>query len=66
MVISAYRNVLVNGFTAIGDGNFMSGVPAIAIQYRAENVALHNINIKGFTNSQAELNFTVVQTDLRK
>lgn len=55
MVISAYRNVLVNGFTAIGDGNFMSGVPAIAIQYRAENVALHNINIKGFTNSQADI-----------
>ncbi|PWS15655.1 peptidase G2, partial [Klebsiella pneumoniae] len=51
MVISAYRNVLVNGFTAIGDGILMSCVTAIAIQYRDENVALHNIKIKGLTNS---------------
>lgn len=55
MVICAYENVSVNNFTAIGDGTFTSGQPAIVVQYRAENVNLHNINIRGFRNAMADL-----------
>ncbi|MDG0860332.1 peptidase G2 autoproteolytic cleavage domain-containing protein [Staphylococcus equorum] len=55
MVICAYENVSVNNFTAIGDGTFTSGQPVIAVQYRAENVQLHNINVRGFSNASADL-----------
>ncbi|MEJ7350953.1 peptidase G2, partial [Staphylococcus epidermidis] len=44
LVVCAYRNVNINNFTAIGDGNFMAGMPVIVVQYRAENVNLNNIN----------------------
>ena len=47
MVISAYRNVQINNFTAIGDGTFQAGMPAIAIQYRSENVTFNGLNIRG-------------------
>ena len=66
MVISAYRNVLVNGFTAIGDGNFMSGVPAIAISIEPK-MWLFTISIlRDSLIHKLILNYTVVQTDLRK
>ncbi|MCG2355707.1 peptidase G2 [Staphylococcus epidermidis] len=55
LVISAYRNVQVNNFTAIGDGNFMANQPAVAVQYRAENVTINGINITGFKNSMADI-----------
>ncbi|WP_191835938.1 peptidase G2 autoproteolytic cleavage domain-containing protein [Mammaliicoccus sciuri] len=55
MVISAFRNVQINNFTAIGDGTFTAGQPAIAIQYRAENVTFNGLNIRGFKNSSADV-----------
>ncbi|WP_405051319.1 peptidase G2 autoproteolytic cleavage domain-containing protein [Staphylococcus gallinarum] len=55
MIVSAYRNVQVNGFTAIGSGEFMAGQPAIAVQYRAENVMLNNLNITGFANASEDI-----------
>lgn len=55
LIISAYKNVQVNNFTAIGDGKFASGQPAIAVQFMSENVMLNNINITGFKNSQADI-----------
>ncbi|MEB7998932.1 peptidase G2 [Staphylococcus saprophyticus] len=55
MVISAYRNVQINNFTAIGDGTFQSGMPVIAIQYRAENVTFNGLNIRGFKNASADI-----------
>lgn len=55
MVICAYENVTVTNFTAIGDGTFTAGYPAIAVQYRAENVNLHNINVRGFKNASADI-----------
>ncbi|WP_337227877.1 peptidase G2 autoproteolytic cleavage domain-containing protein [Staphylococcus succinus] len=55
MVICAYENVSVNNFTAIGDGTFTAGQPAIVVQYRAENVNLHNINVRGFRNASADI-----------
>ena len=55
MVISAYRNVQINNFTAIGDGTFQAGMPVIAIQYRAENVTFNGLNIRGFKNASADV-----------
>lgn len=52
MVVSAYRNVVVNHFTVIGDPNYdFKGNPVIAIQYRARNVAVHQVSIKEFKNA---------------
>ena len=55
MVISAYRNVQINNFTAIGDGTFQAGMPAIAIQYRSENVTFNGLNIRGFKNASTDV-----------
>lgn len=55
MVICAYTNVSVNNFTAIGDGTFSPGYPAIAVQFMAENVQLNNINVRGFRNALADI-----------
>ena len=55
MVISAYRNVQINNFTAIGDGRFQTGMPAIAIQYRSENVTFNGLNIRGFKNASTDV-----------
>ena len=55
MVVSAYRNVQINNFTAIGDGTFQAGMPVIAIQYRAENVTFNGLNIRGFKNASADV-----------
>lgn len=55
MVISAFRNVQINNFTAIGDGTFTAGQPVIAIQYRAENVTFNGLNIRGFKNASADV-----------
>lgn len=55
MVISAFRNVQINNFTAIGDGTFTAGMPVIAIQYRAENVTFNGLNIRGFKNASADV-----------
>lgn len=55
MVVSAYRNVQINNFTAIGDGTFTAGMPVIAIQYRAENVTFNGLNIRGFKNASADV-----------
>lgn len=65
LLISAYRNVSVNNFTAIGDNDFGkldSGkidttMPVIAVQFMAENVILNNINITGFKNAGTDIKF---------
>ena len=33
----------------------MAGMPVIVVQYRAENVNLNNINIRGFSNAMADI-----------
>jgi hypothetical protein len=49
MVVSGYKNVVINSFTLIGDPHYdYKGNPVIAIQYRARNVVLNNIKIKDF------------------
>ncbi len=55
MVVSAFRNVQINNFTAIGDGTFTAGNPVIAVQYRAENVTFNGLNIRGFKNASADV-----------
>jgi hypothetical protein len=52
MVISAYKNVVINHFTLIGNPNYdYHGNPVIAVQYRARNVLLNNISFKDFTHA---------------
>lgn len=55
LVISAYRNVQINNFTAIGDGTFTAGQPVVTIQFRAENVTINGINIQGFKNASEDI-----------
>lgn len=55
LVISAYRNVQINNFTAIGDGTFTAGQPVVTIQFRAENVNINGINIQGFKNASDDI-----------
>lgn len=52
LVISAYTNVSITNFTAIGDLSYDFGnTPVIAIQYKAKNVSLHGINVSRFHNA---------------
>ena len=54
MVVSAYKNVVVNQYTVIGDPEYdFKGNPVIAVQYRARNVILHKVTVKNFTNRGA-------------
>ncbi|MBT2692548.1 glycoside hydrolase family 55 protein [Bacillus sp. ISL-55] len=56
MVVSAYKNVAVNHFTAIGDPSYdYGGEPAIAIQYRSRNIILKNVELSGFTNAGSDI-----------
>ncbi|OEK70200.1 peptidase G2 [Staphylococcus equorum] len=55
LIISAYRNVQVNNFSAVGDGKYTAGQPVIAVQFMSENIMLNNINVTGFKNAQADI-----------
>jgi hypothetical protein len=56
MVISAYNNVVINHFTLIGDPEYdYKGNPVIALQYRARNIALHNIAIRSFQTAGTDI-----------
>lgn len=65
LLISAYRNVAVNNFTAIGNSDFSKlddgktdkNMPVIAVQFMAENVILNNINISGFKTAGQDIKF---------
>lgn len=65
LLISAYKNVSVNNFTAIGDSDFSkledgktdSNLPVIAVQFMAENVILNNITVTGFTTAGQDIKF---------
>jgi hypothetical protein len=54
LVVSAYKNVVINHFTSIGDPDYdYKGNPVAAIQYRAQKVVLRNVTIKDFKTSGA-------------
>jgi hypothetical protein len=56
LVVSAYKNVVINHFTLIGDPDYdYKGNPVIAVQYRARNVVLNNISIKEFKSASADI-----------
>jgi hypothetical protein len=56
LVVSAYKNVVINHFTLIGDPDYdYRGNPVIAVQYRARNVVLNNISLKGFKSASADI-----------
>ena len=56
LAISAYVNVNISGFTAIGDPNYDYGDnPIIAIQYKSRNIGLHNINMRGFKKATYDI-----------
>lgn len=56
LAISAYVNVNIAGFTAIGDPTYDYGDnPVIAIQYKSRNIGLHNINIRGFKKASEDI-----------
>jgi hypothetical protein len=53
-VISAYKNVVINHFTLIGDPDYdLKGNPVVAVQYRARNVVLNHVSFKNFKGASA-------------
>nr|WP_308303533.1 glycosyl hydrolase family 28-related protein [Bacillus canaveralius] len=56
LVVSAYKNVVINHFTLIGDPDYdYHKNPVIAIQYRSRNVVLNNITIRGFKKAGTDI-----------
>jgi hypothetical protein len=56
LVVSGYKNVVVNQFTLIGDPDYdYRRIPIIAIQYRARNVVLNNISVKDFKSASTAI-----------
>ncbi|WKB77978.1 peptidase G2 autoproteolytic cleavage domain-containing protein [Bacillus sp. FSL K6-0138] len=56
LVVSAYKNVAVNNFTAIGDPSYdYKDNPVIALQYRSRNISLNNITIRGFKKAGCDI-----------
>lgn len=56
LVISAYHDVFINGFTAIGDPAYdYEKHPALAVQYKSRNVRLKQISMTGFTSARADI-----------
>jgi hypothetical protein len=56
MVISAYKNVVINHFTLIGNPNYdYKGHPVIAVQYRARNVILKHISFRNFKKAGSDI-----------
>lgn len=54
LVVSGYKNVVINHFTLIGDPDYdYRNNPVIAIQYRARNVVLNNISVRDFKSASA-------------
>lgn len=55
LVISAFKNVVIDGLTIIGAGGYVDGDSAISIQYKATNISISNINISGWVGSPADI-----------
>lgn len=56
LVVSGYKNVVINHFTLIGDPDYdYKGSPIIAIQYRARNVVLKNILASNFKSASTDI-----------
>lgn len=56
LVVSAYRNAVINHFTLIGDPTYdYKGNPVIAIQYRARHIVLNHVSIRNFHTAGADI-----------
>ncbi|AWD88055.1 MULTISPECIES: peptidase G2 autoproteolytic cleavage domain-containing protein [Bacillus] len=56
LVISAYRNVNISNFNAIGDPSYdYKGNPAIATQFKSRNINLNNLSISNFKTAGADI-----------
>lgn len=56
LVVSAYKNVVINNFLLVGDTEFdYKGNPIVAIQYRARNVVLNNLTIRNFKKAGVDI-----------
>lgn len=56
LVVSAYKNVVINQFRVIGDPEYdYRRQPVIAVQYRSRNVLLHHVNIQGFQTAGSDI-----------
>lgn len=58
LAISAYHNVTIAGFTAIGRGDYDDNTIAISVQYRARNISITGINIRNFLGAFADISIT--------
>jgi hypothetical protein len=57
LVVSGYKNVVINHFTVIGDPDYQdySGGPVLAVQFRARNVVLNNVHITHFKSADTDI-----------
>lgn len=56
LVVSAYKNVVINNFLLIGDPHYdYKDNPIIAIQYRARNIVLNNLTIRHFKTAGVDI-----------
>ena len=55
LVISAYKNVQINNFSAIGDGKYIANQPVVVAQFMSENVMFNGLNITGFKQASADV-----------
>ncbi|WEV83793.1 peptidase G2 [Bacillus velezensis] len=56
LVVSAYKNVQIVNFTAIGDPNYdYKDQPAVAFQYRCRYITVNGIKMKGFKKASNDI-----------
>ena len=55
LVISAYKNVQINNFSAIGDGKYVANQPVVVAQFMSENIMFNGLNITGFKQASADV-----------
>lgn len=56
LVVSAYQDVFIHGFTAVGDPTYdYEANPALAIQYKSRDVRLKRIATSGFMSGRADI-----------
>ena len=56
--ISAYIGVVINGFRAVGRGNYGAGAIAVQVQFRASGVVINGLSITGWTGADYDLSLT--------
>lgn len=56
LVVSAYKNVQIVNFTAIGNPNYdYKNSPVVAFQYRCRNITVNGIKMRGFRKASHDI-----------